>query len=110
MQYYLVLLKLQMNYINYMSEVFLNKLSDPWLIVGLIGQLLFFSRFVIQWIASERAKSSVMPPVFWYLSLVGSGFLLAYSYHISDPIFLVASVLNIFIYLRNIALINNKIG
>lgn len=91
-----------------MLDKFLIKLTDPWLLVGLIGQGLFFSRFIVQWIASEKAGKSVMPTIFWYLSISGSLLLLAYSYHISDPIFLVASFLNIFIYIRNIILIKKS--
>lgn len=91
-----------------MFDKFLVRLTDPWLLVGLIGQGLFFSRFIVQWIASEKAGKSVMPIIFWYLSISGSLLLLVYSYHISDPIFLVASFLNIFIYIRNIVLIKKS--
>ena len=79
--------------------------ETSWLIIGFLGQALFLSRFVIQWIASERAGKSVMPMLFWYFSFFGGIFLLLYSYHIKDPVFILASFLNLFIYLRNIYLI-----
>lgn len=91
-----------------MIEKLLIKLSDPWLIVGLLGQILFFSRFVVQWIASERQKRSVVPDSFWYISIIGGSFLLIYSIYIVDPIFIAGSFLNLFIYGRNIILLRRK--
>ena len=44
----------------------------PWTAVGFAGQALFFSRFAVQWIASERRKQSHVPVAFWWLSLLGS--------------------------------------
>lgn len=91
-----------------MLEKLLEKLSDPWLIIGLVGQILFFSRFVVQWIASERQKQSVVPDSFWYISIVGGTFLLVYSIYIMDPIFIAGSFLNLFMYGRNIMLLRTK--
>lgn len=76
--------------------------------LGLIGQIAFFGRFVIQWIASEKKKESIIPLSFWYLSLAGSFILLAYSIHRNDPIFTVGFMLNIVIYIRNLILIKKK--
>ena len=90
-----------------MIDQLIDKFKDPWIIIGFAGQGLFFSRFIVQWLASEKAGKSVVPTIFWYLSISGSALLLVYSYHIQDPIFLLASFLNIFIYLRNIYLIKN---
>ena len=76
-----------------------------WLIVGFVGQALFASRFILQWLASERAKRSVVPTAFWYFSLAGSTVLLAYAIHRADPVFIVGQSTGLFIYLRNLHLI-----
>ena len=58
-----------------------------WDAIGYTGQLIFFSRFIVQWIASERRKESVVPVAFWYLSLGGGSVLLIYAVHNRDPVF-----------------------
>jgi lipid-A-disaccharide synthase-like uncharacterized protein len=73
-----------------------------WLGVGFVGQGFFFSRFLVQWIASERAGKSVIPMAFWYLSLVGGLVLFAYAIHLGDPVFIVGQSSGTFIYLRNL--------
>lgn len=86
----------------------LQKFASWWVALGLIGQLIFASRFVIQWIASERKGRSVIPTPFWYLSLGGSAILLVYSIHIADPVFILANLFNSFIYIRNLMLIGKE--
>ncbi len=76
-----------------------------WILVGFAGQALFSARFVLQWLASERARRSVVPQAFWYLSLAGSTVLLAYAIHRSDPVFIAGQSAGLAIYLRNIHLI-----
>ncbi len=77
-----------------------------WLVVlGLVGQLVFMGRFLVQWIASERAGESVMPVAFWWLSLAGAGLLFAYAVAIADPVFILGQSLGFFIYTRNLVLI-----
>ncbi|MGD0915346.1 MAG: lipid-A-disaccharide synthase N-terminal domain-containing protein [Thermodesulfobacteriota bacterium] len=83
---------------------------DFWLIFGFIGQALFFMRFVIQWIASEKRKESVIPVAFWYFSLGGSVVLLVYAFRQMDPVFIVAYLLNPIIYFRNLYFIYKKRG
>ena len=78
--------------------------SLGWLCFGLLGNAAFASRFVLQWLASERAGESVVPVAFWYLSIAGSLVLLVYAVHLGDPIFTLAYLPNAFIYFRNIAL------
>ena len=73
-----------------------------WEIVGLVGHFFFFSRFVVQWIATERKKRTVVPEAFWYLSLLGTVIVLAYSLHVGRPVFMLAYSLNIIIYVRNL--------
>ena len=76
-----------------------------WIAIGLMGQLMFSLRFLVQWIASERAGQSYIPLAFWYLSLVGSVILLIYAIHRQEPVFLVGYLPNAFVYVRNIVLI-----
>ncbi|MGD9900394.1 MAG: lipid-A-disaccharide synthase N-terminal domain-containing protein [Calditrichaceae bacterium] len=76
-----------------------------WLIIGFSGQAFFGSRFIVQWISSERAGKSYFPNVFWYLSIVGSILLLSYAIHQKDPVFILGQVTGVFIYGRNLFLI-----
>ncbi len=78
------------------------------LIIGLIGQGLFSMRFIIQWIASEKAKKSVIPFSFWIFSLLGSILLLIYALYKKDPVFILGQAPNVLIYSRNIYLIKKK--
>jgi lipid-A-disaccharide synthase-like uncharacterized protein len=73
-----------------------------WLGLGLLGQLLFTGRMVVQWVASERKGTSVVPPTFWWMSLAGSLLLLAYFLWRRDPIGLLGQAFGSFVYLRNI--------
>jgi lipid-A-disaccharide synthase-like uncharacterized protein len=73
-----------------------------WLCIGLIGQSLFFMRFFVQWLASERKRESVIPPAFWYFSLAGGLVLLAYAVWRADPIFILGQASGIGIYSRNL--------
>jgi lipid-A-disaccharide synthase-like uncharacterized protein len=79
--------------------------SPYWLALGLTAQLAFFSRFLVQWIASERAGRSVIPTAFWYLSLGGSAMLLAYAVHRQDPVFVLGQSIGGVIYVRNLVLL-----
>lgn len=76
-----------------------------WVVFGLVGQLMFTGRFLVQWIASERAKRSVVPVLFWYFSLAGGMILLSYAIYRRDPVFVIGQSLGVFIYLRNLVLI-----
>jgi lipid-A-disaccharide synthase-like uncharacterized protein len=71
---------------------------------GFVGQAFFFSRFLVQWIASERAGRSVFPIAFWYLSLFGGLTLLVYAIYRQDPVFILGQATGAFIYLRNLHL------
>ncbi|WP_028029639.1 lipid-A-disaccharide synthase N-terminal domain-containing protein [Gemmobacter nectariphilus] len=77
-----------------------------WVIFGLSAQLMFTARFLIQWIASERARISVMPVAFWYFSLAGGVMLLAYAIYRKDPVFVLGQALGVLIYSRNLWLIH----
>lgn len=76
-----------------------------WMLVGFAGQTLFSARFIVQWLASERAGRSIVPTAFWYLSLGGSSILLAYAIHRMDPVFIVGQGAGLAIYLRNLHLL-----
>ncbi|MCB1592323.1 MAG: lipid-A-disaccharide synthase N-terminal domain-containing protein [Alphaproteobacteria bacterium] len=73
-----------------------------WLSVGFFGQALFFMRFFVQWIASERAKKSVIPNAFWYFSLSGGLVLTTYAVYRQDPVFILGQSLGLLIYIRNL--------
>ena len=73
-----------------------------WMLVGLLGQLVFFSRWVIQWIVSERKSKSIIPTPFWWFSLCGGLITFGYAYHIKSFPFMLAQFMGIIIYLRNI--------
>jgi len=79
-----------------------------WVIVGLGAQLLFSMRFIIQWIASEKQRRSVVPELFWWFSITGGLTLLAYAIHRQDPVFILGQSLGVVIYLRNLWLIYSE--
>ena len=76
-----------------------------WIAIGLMGQLLFSWRFILQWVTSEKNKRSVIPIGFWYLSIGGSLILLSYAIHRTDPVFILGQSGGLIIYLRNLILI-----
>lgn len=73
-----------------------------WALIGFVGQFMFSMRFIVQWIASEKQKKSVMPEIFWYFSLFGGLIVFAYALHKKDIVFIFGQGLGVFIYLRNI--------
>lgn len=85
-----------------------GKPIDFWLFFGLLGQLCFTMRFVVQWIASERRKESVIPISFWAFSLLGSLILLVYAIYRKDPVFILGQAFGFTVYIRNLQLISNK--
>lgn len=79
-----------------------------WLGIGLTAQLMFSMRFIVQWIASERARQSIVPEVFWYFSFMGGALLFAYAIYRTDPVFILGQGTGLLIYARNIDLIWQK--
>ena len=73
-----------------------------WLVVGFAGQAMFSARFLVQWIASERARRSIIPLAFWYFSIAGGLILFAYALYREDPVFIVGQGAGILIYGRNL--------
>lgn len=82
--------------------------EQVWLAVGLLGQALFSARFLVQWIATERRRRSVVPREFWYLSVAGGLTLLAYAIHRLDPVFILGQGAGLFVYARNLYFIHRR--
>ena len=81
---------------------------DPekmWLAIGFFGQAMFSMRFILQWVASERAKRSIIPVAFWFFSVAGGAILLAYALYRRDPVIIAGQAAGLVIYARNIYLI-----
>lgn len=92
-----------------MAFLHVNSATElTWVIFGLLAQVMFTMRFLLQWLASERARDSVMPVAFWYFSLAGGVMLLAYALYRKDPVFVLGQGLGVVIYLRNLWLIHAK--
>jgi len=89
---------------GYLYDVFIDK-ADIWLLIGLGGQALFTARFLVQWIASERAGRSVVPLAFWVFSIGGGLITLVYGIHRREPVIILGQSLSIFIYLRNVVFV-----
>jgi lipid-A-disaccharide synthase-like uncharacterized protein len=90
-------------------EAFVAKF-DFWLAFGLIAQLLFAGRFLVQWIASERAGKSVVPFAFWIFSMGGGLMTLLYGIVRREPVIIFGQGLATIIYVRNIVLIFRERG
>ena len=86
---------------NYLHDVFVAQF-DWWVVLGFIAQALFSMRFLVQWIASERAGRSIIPTAFWIFSIGGGVLLFVYSLYRKDPVFIAGQGLGLFIYLRNL--------
>ena len=79
---------------------------NAWVLFGLLGQALFAARFLVQWVASERLRTSVVPVSFWYLSLAGGVILLVYAaWFRRDPVFTLGQSTGLVVYARNLMLI-----
>jgi lipid-A-disaccharide synthase-like uncharacterized protein len=89
---------------RYLHEVFVDKF-DFWLLFGLLAQLLFTARFLVQWISSERAGKSVIPFAFWVLSIGGGLMTLLYGLAKREPVIIFGQGLATIIYVRNVVLI-----
>jgi lipid-A-disaccharide synthase-like uncharacterized protein len=85
----------------YFMDVFVVKL-DWWVALGIVAQALFTGRFLVQWIASERAGRSVVPVGFWYFSIAGGVLLLAYALYRRDAVFILGQAFGVFVYSRNL--------
>ena len=82
--------------------------AEAWLVIGFLGQACFFSRFLVQWMASERAGRSLVPRAFWYLSIAGGAIVLSYAIWRRDPVFIAGQSVGLFVYLRNLILLRRE--
>src|SRR5438132_11172077 len=87
--------------INYLHDVFIIKF-DAWVVLGFVAQGVVTMRFVVQWIASERARKSVIPVAFWFFSIGGGALLLVYALYRRDPVFIAGQALRLIVYIRNL--------
>ncbi|NBB94720.1 MAG: lipid A biosynthesis protein [Planctomycetes bacterium] len=78
--------------------------NPAWEAIGFLGQAVFFGRFIIQWVASERKKRTVVPVAFWYMSLLGGFITLLYAIHVGRLVFILAFSLSSIIYVRNLVI------
>jgi lipid-A-disaccharide synthase-like uncharacterized protein len=84
---------------------------DAWVVFGLLGQLFFTARFVVQWVASERSGRSTVPHAFWYFSLAGGSILFLYAcFYRHDLVFTLGQAAGLFVYARNLMLIRRASG
>lgn len=84
------------------NDRFLGIEWHTWKVIGWIGNILFFSRFLVQWYATERRKQVVIPQAFWWLSLSGSLVLLSYAVYRRDSVFIAGQAFSWIPYLRNL--------
>jgi len=91
---------------TYFHDLVAEATAHPIVIIGLVGQMIFMSRMIVQWIASERARRSVVPVSFWYLSLAGSILVLAYGFVDKDAVVILGQAFGFIVYVRNIYLIH----
>ncbi|RST84474.1 hypothetical protein EJC49_20440 [Aquibium carbonis] len=91
----------------WMHDVFVAQF-DGWIVLGFVAQAMFTMRFVVQWLASEREKRSVVPIAFWFFSLGGGALLLVYAIQRQDPVFIAGQGMGLLIYVRNLWLIFNE--
>lgn len=89
------------NLASYLNDVFIMKF-DGWVILGFVAQAFFTMRFLVQWIASERARKSVVPVAFWFFSIGGGALLLVYALYRRDPVFIAGQALGLVVYIRNV--------
>jgi len=86
---------------SYFHEVFVINF-DGWVILGFVAQAFFTMRFVVQWIATEKARESVVPVSFWFFSIGGGILLLVYALYRKDPVFIAGQAFGLFVYARNL--------
>jgi lipid-A-disaccharide synthase-like uncharacterized protein len=89
------------SFVSYLHDVFVIKV-DAWVVLGFVAQGFFTMRFLVQWIASERARKSVIPVAFWFFSIGGGVLLLVYALYRKDPVFIAGQAFGLVVYVRNL--------
>ncbi len=87
----------------YMDKIIAN--LDWWAALGFLAQAMFFSRFLVQWLHSERVKRSEIPVGFWFLSIAGGSLMLVYVMHLADAVLITGQLAGLLVYTRNLQLI-----
>jgi len=87
-----------------------EKVPYALMICGIIGQLVYYSRYFYQWIYSEQHNESTLPKGFWIISICGSSMIFIYALFRIDPVLVAAHSLGMFVYIRNILLFKKKSG
>ncbi len=83
-------------------QYLIETLSNPWVLFGFFGQLLFTMRFLVQWLQSEKQRRSIIPTAFWVFSIAGSSVLLSYAIWREDPVIIAGQSFGLIIYIRNL--------
>jgi len=83
----------------------IKDLLNPWVMFGLLGQICFSLRFIVQWVHSEKAKKSIIPISFWYFSILGGAVLFVYAIYRKDIVFTLGQGVGLVVYARNLVLI-----
>jgi lipid-A-disaccharide synthase-like uncharacterized protein len=99
-----------LDWLNSLWAVFVHnwETDGVWMLIGLGAQALFMSRFIVQWLHSEKQKKSVIPTTFWWISLLGGASLFAYAVHRQELVFALGQVLGLIVYVRNLTLIRGE--
>lgn len=79
-----------------------------WIGAGMIGQVIFGARFLVQWLYSEARGQSLIPPAFWYLSVAGGVILLSYAIHQREAVFIIGESVTLLIFLRNLVMLRKE--
>ena len=90
--------------VRFMADI-VHEMNNPWKVFGIFAQLLFMGRFIVQWLASEKAGYSMIPVAFWYFSLLGAVSLLIYGIHEREPVIIIGQSFPMIVYIRNLRLI-----
>jgi lipid-A-disaccharide synthase-like uncharacterized protein len=89
-------------------QIILSKVADPWFALGIVGQLMFSGRFLVQWLVSEKQSKSVVPIAFWYFSIGGGICLFVYGIKQAEPIIILGQSIGLLIYARNLYFIRRE--
>jgi lipid-A-disaccharide synthase-like uncharacterized protein len=101
---HLMLIRLSQDLGSYFYDIIVARF-DFWAAFGVLAQFIFAARFIVQWIASEKAEKSVIPIGFWFLSIGGGMMTLVYGFARRDLVIILGQIFSIFIYARNLMLI-----
>ena len=93
---------------NPLVDEFMKVIGQPMALFGIIGQTVFFSRFLVQWIVSEKKGYSTIPHIFWYFSIIGEMLTLVYAIWRRDPVFTAGQSVGLIVYFRNLVLIRRE--